>query len=219
MPDFPGDGEGPPPLFDPGPPGPAATVTPTQDAILRYASTNGSVTPLQAGEILHRARGHCGSGAKGGPGDGSACCPYASSDGLEAIKRMIKRRQLIRVAKGIYTPPRGYVTENGGLVSSDPAVAAREEAIDRVDRGMDAEWRERAMAKLRDLCAIRPRQEFTCDALRDLMGDDEPREPRAYGAIMRRGRFEGICEPLNLWLVSDRMSNHKRPERVWISTP
>lgn len=213
-------------LFDPGPPMfdqthmHAATVTPTQHEILTHVAELGSISPIEAGTILHRARGHCGQGAKGGPGDGRACCPYASSDGLEAIKRLIKRGKLARIDKGVYAMASGVVVVPKVPVE-DPADAAREEAIDRVDRGMDAEWRERALAELEALCRERTGKgwagTFTSDDLRERMGDDEPREPRAYGAIMRRGRFLGFCNPLDSWRTSDRVSNHKRPERVWIT--
>lgn len=212
MSDYPGDGEGPPPLFDAGPRmfdrKHFVTSTPTQHAILTHVAEHGSIAPIHAGVILHRARGHCGSGAKGGEGTGSACCPYASTDGLEAIKRLIKRGSLVRTGKGVYALP-------PGVLVVDEDVAAREEAIDRVERNADSEWRDRALRALGEMGAGRHDREFICDDLRDFMEGDEPREPRAYGAIMRRARYLGVCEPLNYWRVSARVSNHKRPERVW----
>lgn len=228
---------------------PRAPITVTQRKVLARLREDRSISPAIAGTILHEHRGHCGSGAKGGrygrassvPGrPHEACCAYASSDGLEVLKRLVARGAVAHTARGRYEPlpmtdwqpvDGGEIVPTGmferAVETFDPtdpirdaAVAAREEAIARVDRGMDEEWRERALAKLHELCVNCASFQiaFICDDLRAAMGDDEPREPRAYGTLMRRAHANGWCRPLDQWRVSDRVSNHKRPERVWTST-
>lgn len=98
-------------LLPGGPPvdraGPRASTTPQQYKILARARADGVITPAIAGTILHEHRGHCGHGAKGGRhtgGKSSSCCAYASSDGLEALKRLVRRGLLAHTAKGRYVP-------------------------------------------------------------------------------------------------------------------
>lgn len=237
LPGYPGENDDPQTaLFPGGSPldrQPRAPITVTQRKVLARLREDGSISPAIAGRILHEHRGHCGSGAKGGryeAGSRAACCSYASSDGLETLKRLVARGAIAHTGKGRYEPlpmtdwdpalAHLPSEKRAQVIAGDPAVEAREEAIARADRGMDEEWRERALAKLHELCVNCASFQiaFICDDLRAAMGDDEPREPRAYGTLMRRAHANGWCRPLDQWRVSDRVSNHKRPERVWAST-
>jgi hypothetical protein len=70
----------------------------TQRLLLRLARRPEGVTALQAGNALHAARMSLthrpctAHGAKGfGPTKRGGCCPYASSDGSAALKRLAER--------------------------------------------------------------------------------------------------------------------------------
>lgn len=74
-------------------------LTPVQREILRSLP----IRSVEAGVIVHRHRGYCGYGAKGGSmerEDALGCCPYAAADGLEACKRLAKRGLLRRTSPG-----------------------------------------------------------------------------------------------------------------------
>lgn len=84
---------------------PRSPLSATQRMILAHARDHGSITPARAGRILHEARRSCGSGAKGGRLEGrEACCVYASSDGVEALKRLVTRGALAHPSRGVYEP-------------------------------------------------------------------------------------------------------------------
>lgn len=102
-------------LFDGGPPTIVSTrgLTNTQFAILRHVAEHGSIRSVEAGVILHRARGtypngnqRCGSGAKGSyQASGIGCCAYASADGSMALRRLRDRGLLVRIDKGRWVTP------------------------------------------------------------------------------------------------------------------
>ncbi len=76
------------------------------------------------------------------------------------------------------------------------ARAARDEAIDRVDRGAGLDWMEDAGAVIRRVASERP--EFTSDDVWEA-GLAPPHEPRALGAAMVRAIKLGICEGVDTW--------------------
>lgn len=70
--------------------------TQAQSLLLRLARREEGVTALQAGVVLHGRRrslgiGTCGAGARGYGPTRKGCCPYASSDGWDALKRLKQR--------------------------------------------------------------------------------------------------------------------------------
>lgn len=90
---------------DAGPPR-VAPLNGTQQLILGIIREQGGIRSVQAGVLVHESRGtRCcmaGAGAdrfKGTP-RAMACCAYASSDGLEALKRL-EARGLIKRGKKI----------------------------------------------------------------------------------------------------------------------
>lgn len=91
----------------------------------------------------------------------------------------------------------------------------RDEAIKRVADNADAGWMERAENILRALCCESGRETLTTDDIWAKLGDDEPREPRAMGAVLRRGCSLGIIEATDRFEQSKRAKNHARKIQVW----
>lgn len=65
---------------------------------------------------------------------------------------------------------------------------ARDNAIDRVESNADADWMWLAYHAVRTVC--RARETFTTLDVRAVF-NEEPREPRAWGAVMRRAQRGG----------------------------
>jgi hypothetical protein len=109
-----------------------------------------------------------------------------------------------------------------GDLFEDAAEAARrrDAAIEQADRGAREAWREAAFDALKDV--VMQGRRFTADDVWRRLGATDPelasREPRAMGAVLMRGKRAGLCEPTADFLISDRPSNHRRPERVWRRT-
>lgn len=84
----------------------AHPLTPVQDAILAAIVRDGMIRSAEAGAIVHRHRGYCGHrrGSMGSPNlaDRASCCPVASSDGNEALKRLMARGLVERVRPGVW---------------------------------------------------------------------------------------------------------------------
>lgn len=80
-------------------------LTPVQLAIMAHVDRHGSIRSVEAGVIVHAARSKtnhfgktCGGGAKGHGPTREACCPYAASDGYEALRRLAKRALIVQDA-------------------------------------------------------------------------------------------------------------------------
>lgn len=96
------------------------------------------------------------------------------------------------------------------------AEAVRDEAIDRVARGMDPDWRNAAAAAVTMVALAR--DEFTTDDVWDALREvDDAREPRALGAIMRQAQRQGLCVKTDRVVNSRRVECHARPVAVWRS--
>ena len=86
---------------------PKPALNGAQRAILRVIEAEGTIRPVEAGVIVHAHRDQpCrlagAAGADRYKGGGVACCAYASSDGVEALKRLAKRGLVERQGKGRY---------------------------------------------------------------------------------------------------------------------
>jgi hypothetical protein len=106
----------------------------------------------------------------------------------------------------------GQAAERADAIAArQMAMAARDEAVDRVERNADDGWNARALETVR---RIPSGTLFTSD---DLWGDglDEPREPRALGAVMRAAQRGGLAVPTDSYRPSDRPVCHRNPKRVW----
>lgn len=113
----------------------------------------------------------------------------------------------------------------GGMVAvAEPIpptpAAARDAAIDRVERGADDAWMAEAAEAIEgvvDTDRVVGRG-FTTDdvwAYLDLWRVPSPREPRAMGAAMRLAERAGIIQPTGEYRTSRRAECHCRPVRVW----
>lgn len=98
----------------------------------------------------------------------------------------------------------------------DLIVAAREEAINRVDAHANPDWKH--VAYVTAIRVATSRRFFTSEDVWDaLSGDVATHEPRAMGAVMRRLRKERIVEPTDQFITSTSPLGHGRPSRVWRS--
>ena len=99
------------------------------------------------------------------------------------------------------------------------AKAERDLAINRVDRGCDPSWIERAVIAVIDTANELGR--FTVDDVQERLDRDgvtKPREGRAMGAVMTRCRRNGLILPTGTYQPSRQAHCHANPRQVWIST-
>jgi hypothetical protein len=87
------------PLLEASAPRSTSSLSAVQRALLVYVREHDSITSLQAGRIVHAARG--GQCARAiADGKHGACCKWASEDGRAACMRLVKRGLLRRPAPG-----------------------------------------------------------------------------------------------------------------------
>lgn len=86
-----------------GPPADGSGLTATQREILRVVRVEGFIRPVTAGRLVHAARMFGGANPcrTDRPQD-EGCCQYASTDGVEALKRLVRRGLLVRAERGRY---------------------------------------------------------------------------------------------------------------------
>lgn len=90
---------------------------------------------------------------------------------------------------------------------------ARDEGMDRAERGTDAEWAEKAYRVLD--CLVREQKDHvTADDLWDA-GLARPREPRALGPVFRRAVRNRLIEHSGRYAQSRH--RHLAPIPVWRS--
>lgn len=100
----------------------------------------------------------------------------------------------------------------------EDALAARDEAIDRVDAHADPDWKDEALNAL-----YRAIHKLGVGA--DLSTDDVDwpgsREPRAHGPIMLAAAREGLIEHTDRVRRSHKTSCHAAPKALWrvLATP
>lgn len=103
--------------------------------------------------------------------------------------------------------------------NSEDADEARDEAIQRVDRNANKEWKKNANRALLDVA--RRKEKYTTDDIVRVMTDwgvyGGTHEPRALGAVMQRGKSNSIHVPTSEYSDSDWVKCHSRPKRVWRS--
>jgi len=101
------------------------------------------------------------------------------------------------------------------------AVRRRDEAIARVDRNADDEWKRRALSVIEWLA--HQTDEFTTDEVWDGLAGlagfpgGATHEPRALGAMMKRAAKHGLIEATDRYRNSVRPECHARPVRIWAS--
>jgi hypothetical protein len=99
----------------------------------------------------------------------------------------------------------------------EAAVAARDEAIERVDENADPDWKEAAKLIVCDLARNKVR--FTTDDVwRQLLNQGVmfPHEPRAMGGIMMGLARAGVIRRLDSQRKSEMVGCHCRPKQLWI---
>jgi hypothetical protein len=106
------------------------------------------------------------------------------------------------------------MTGQGDLLD---ALAAQAEAIERVERHADADWKDHVLDVIWGLAAYRA--ELTSDDVWRLLGQEGPatHEPRALGAMLKKAAGEGWVTPTDTYRPSARAACHARPVRVWRS--
>ena len=93
---------------------------------------------------------------------------------------------------------------------------AKEEAIDRVERHANEEWKEAAFRV--GVWVAGQKQFITSDDIwLNLEVHLQTHEPRAMGAIMRRLAREGYIEVTDRYRPSVRLECHMRKIQVWRS--
>lgn len=91
----------------------------------------------------------------------------------------------------------------------------RDEAIAIVEENAGEEWNAEADAALAFIAS--QHDLLTSDDIWEVL-DSKPHEPRAMGAVLRRGQAAGIITPTESWWLSKRPASHRRPIRVWKAT-
>lgn len=93
------------------------------------------------------------------------------------------------------------------------------EAIERVERNADSEWKDGAYLAC---CLVAESLiEFTTDDVWEYMErlfpNAQTHEPRAMGAIMRKAARDGKIVPTGEYAKSSRSECHSRPVMIWES--
>lgn len=97
------------------------------------------------------------------------------------------------------------------------ALRAADEAVERVDRNADDEWKSAALAAI---CRTAMGKEFlTTDDIWEAMSSHSAttHEPRAMGAVMRQAAAHGWISRTPDYTKSTRKECHARPVAVWLS--
>jgi hypothetical protein len=106
-----------------------------------------------------------------------------------------------------------------GNFDASRAEAARDHAIERVERHANELWKEAALSAGYRVCREQPL--FTADDIWRILDTYEEsawtHEPRAMGAILRQMALDGACEVTGRHIKSVRVSTHRRPLAEWKS--
>ena len=99
----------------------------------------------------------------------------------------------------------------------EEALAARRAGIEKVERGTDRDWADRALNVIKQVA--QQREEITADEIWGVLEEfgDTPREPRALGPIFTRAAKLNWIIKTNKYTMSSRAINHGRDIRVWRS--
>lgn len=104
--------------------------------------------------------------------------------------------------------------QNEARREHDAAVAARDRAIEKADRGASPLWVEEALTAVKALARVEP--VLTSEDVADQLELSTP-EPRALGAIMLTAQANGWIAPTERWTPARHAKAHKRPMREWRS--
>lgn len=104
------------------------------------------------------------------------------------------------------------------LFDAGLSARARDNALARVARNVDTEWRNAAERAVHTVAGREA--EFTTDQVWVLLqawGAPPPTEPRGMGAIMKYAQRKGWIEPTDRFEPTKRVQGHAGPTRVWRS--
>jgi hypothetical protein len=128
-------------------------------------------------------------------------------------------------SSGVAVPsePAASVVSGGGVFPSAPSAHTlfdldtsrrfTEAAIQRAEKGAGDDWNERALEAVRKVAE--QQSHFIVDDCWVFV--EEPREPRAMGAVITKARKLGIIAATDEYRPSSRVSAHSNPRRVWRS--
>lgn len=98
------------------------------------------------------------------------------------------------------------------------AAAARDADMARVDQAADAEWKDYAYDAVLATAGEKPEGFIVDDVWKHIPAEaGAPREPRAMGPVLRRAQRDGAIRPTDRFLLSDRVTAHRNPRRVWVA--
>lgn len=97
-------------------------------------------------------------------------------------------------------------------MDAEAARKARDEGLERVAAGHSS-WCDEAYRAV--VLVAGQRDEFIVDDVWSYV--DEPKEPRAMGAVMRQAVADGVIAPTETYRPSARRTAHRNPRRVWKS--
>ncbi len=95
--------------------------------------------------------------------------------------------------------------------------AKRDDAMRRAEEHANAEWKETALAIVKQVAESHAR--FTTDAVIAALALTAARthEPRALGPVMQRARRNGWITGTGEFIKSEAISRHCAPKQVWYS--
>ena len=99
------------------------------------------------------------------------------------------------------------------------AESRRDEAIERVDKHGDEEWKDRALAAIDKAGLSGLRFLIAEDVLRWVGRPPVDSDPRVLGAVIRRAAARGFIEPTQDFRPGDSVTRHRAPCRVWRVMP
>jgi hypothetical protein len=73
-----------------------------QEEAVAFMRMHPCVNPTQIGVIVHANRLHGGCRLRGNARASERCCEYATSDGVEMLKRLMNRGLVEKISKGTY---------------------------------------------------------------------------------------------------------------------
>jgi len=95
----------------------------------------------------------------------------------------------------------------------DYAAAKADQGVAQAERGAGPQNVADAVEAVLAVSAELP--EFTSDHVRAKHGDFNMKEPRAWGAVMRKAAATGLITATDTYIKTGRVSSHNRPMRVW----
>ncbi len=106
------------------------------------------------------------------------------------------------------------MTTHGTQLSFEEAIRARDASMELVENNAQVEWRAEAMSAIRRCAADNPH--FIVDDVWPYMPSWAwTHDSRAMGPCMTRAAKEGVIAPTEEYRLSERVSSHRNPRRVW----